>query len=107
MYTKLDFRAFALTLFIAGLVSYLLCIAGDLLLNWTMYQAWMRLFYPIGFIVSHVMMGTIFYLILTPIGLAMRLAGHDPLQRRWDANARSYWTRHAPSRDITRYFRQS
>ena len=43
MYGKLDFQAFVLTLFIAGLVSYILCIAGDLLLNWTMYQIWMPL----------------------------------------------------------------
>lgn len=43
MSTKLDFQAFALTLFIAGLVSYILCIAGDSLLNWTMYRIWMPL----------------------------------------------------------------
>jgi hypothetical protein len=40
MKRKLDFRAFTLTLFIAGLVSYILCIAGDLLFGWTMYQIW-------------------------------------------------------------------
>lgn len=40
MTRKLDFRAFALTLFIAGLVSYILCIVGDLLFGWTMYQIW-------------------------------------------------------------------
>ena len=43
MSTKLDFQAFVLTLFFAGLVSYILCIAGDLLFNWTMYQIWMPL----------------------------------------------------------------
>ena len=40
MSTKLDFRAVGLTLFIAGLVSYILCIAGDLLFGWSMYQVW-------------------------------------------------------------------
>lgn len=40
MSPKLDFRAFAVTLFIAGLVSYILCTAGDLLFGWTMYQVW-------------------------------------------------------------------
>lgn len=43
MSTKLEIRAFALMLFIAGLVSYILCIVGDLLLNWTMYRIWMPL----------------------------------------------------------------
>jgi len=40
MSTKLDFKAVGLTLWIAGLVSYILCIAGDLLLGWSMYQVW-------------------------------------------------------------------
>lgn len=38
-----DFRALAITLVIALVVSYVLCIAGDLLFGWTMYQAWQPL----------------------------------------------------------------
>jgi hypothetical protein len=33
----------AITLLIALVVSYVLCIAGDLLFGWTMYQVWMPL----------------------------------------------------------------
>lgn len=40
MSTKLEFRAVLLTLLIAGLLSYVLCIAGDLLFGWTMYEVW-------------------------------------------------------------------
>ena len=40
MSTKLNFRAVVLTLLIAGLASYILCIAGDLLFSWSMYQVW-------------------------------------------------------------------
>jgi hypothetical protein len=40
MSRKLEFKAFVFTLFIAGLVSYILCIIGDLLFGWTMYQVW-------------------------------------------------------------------
>ncbi len=43
MRNMIGFRALALTLFVALTVSYVLCIAGDLLLGWTMYQAWMPL----------------------------------------------------------------
>jgi hypothetical protein len=39
----LSFRATAITLLIVLVVSYVLCIAGDLLFGWTMYQAWMPL----------------------------------------------------------------
>lgn len=40
MTSKLDFRALAFALFVAGLISYLLCIVGDVLFGWTMYQVW-------------------------------------------------------------------
>lgn len=40
MSTKLDFTAVGITLFIAGVVSYILCIAGDVLFGWGMYQVW-------------------------------------------------------------------
>lgn len=43
MNATLNFRAVAITLLIALVVSYVLCIAGDLLFGWTMYQAWMPL----------------------------------------------------------------
>lgn len=36
-----SFRALTIALLIALVVSYVLCIAGDLLFGWTMYQAWM------------------------------------------------------------------
>lgn len=40
MSTKLNLKAVSLTLLIAGVVSYILCITGDVLFNWSMYQVW-------------------------------------------------------------------
>ena len=40
MRTSLQFRPLAITLFVALSVSYVLCIAGDLLFGWTMYEVW-------------------------------------------------------------------
>ncbi len=37
---RLNFWIVASTLWIASTVSYLLCIAGDLLFGWTMYESW-------------------------------------------------------------------
>ena len=39
------------------------------------YVVWMGLAFPIGWTVSHVMMLAVFYLVLTPSGLFMRLLG--------------------------------
>lgn len=33
----------------------------------------------------------IFFLIVTPLGLLLRLVGIDYLQRRWDPRRDSYW----------------
>ena len=51
-------------------------------------------------------MAVSYYLVLTPIGLVMRLLGHDPLNRRWDRTAKSYWTKRTPPENTERYFRQ-
>ena len=43
MKANINFRALSISLLIALVVSYLLCIGGDLLFGWTMYQAWQPL----------------------------------------------------------------
>jgi len=66
------------------------------------YLAW-----PIGFVVSHVLLGAVYYLLVTPIGLIMRAAGYDPMHRRFDPEAPSYWVeRDGGERDPRSYFRQ-
>jgi hypothetical protein len=47
-------------------------------------------------VVSPVVLGGMFYLILTPFGLAMRLLGKDPLRLKIDKKAESYWIHRTP-----------
>lgn len=68
------------------------------------YVAWMTAAFPIGWTISHVLLGVIFYGIVTPIGLVLRALGHDPMNRRFDRDAKSYWTDHGQS-ETKRYFR--
>ncbi len=70
------------------------------------YLAWIHLAFPIGWVISHVAMALIYYLVFTPIGLIMRLLGRDPMERRFERGAETYWTPHQPSEDPARYFRQ-
>lgn len=66
------------------------------------YLAW-----PIGFVVSHIVLAAVYYLVLTPIGLIMRLIGYDPMRRGFDREAASYWVeRPAAAAEPRRYFRQ-
>jgi len=70
---------------------------------------WLGLAYatfPIGWVVSHLVLAAVFYLLFTPIGVIMRLLGHDPLRRRADPSASSYWVPRKSSDDAERYFRQ-
>ncbi len=43
MNARLDFRTISIAFIMALVFSYVLCIAGDLLFGWTMYEAWMPL----------------------------------------------------------------
>ncbi len=51
---------------------------------------WMRFGLVIGWVNSRIILGAVFYLMFTPIGLAMRLFGHDPMRRKLDAQQPSY-----------------
>ena len=62
--------------------------------------------YPIGFVLSYVIMGFLFYGLITPVGLVFRLIGKDPLNRRFDPQAATYWTDPRPRRGKDSYFRQ-
>lgn len=55
------------------------------------YSVWMALAVVLGFIMTRVILTIVFYLVVTPIGLIMRAVGRDPLDRKLDSNASSYW----------------
>jgi hypothetical protein len=70
------------------------------------FVGWMYAAYPIGFVVSHVLLGLVYFGVVTPIGLLMRAVGHDPMARRFDRSAPTYWIARERAADVTRYFRQ-
>jgi len=54
-------------------------------------KIWMSFSIVIGFFMSHIILSVLFYLVLTPIGLVMRLFGKDILDQRIEKNKISYW----------------
>jgi len=62
--------------------------------------------YPIGWVVSHLLLGAIFYGVVTPIGISLRLAGHDPLQLKAPLG-NSLWKSSVGKTDPAGYLRQS
>jgi len=75
-------------------------------LNRYLYVGLTLLTFPIGFILSHVLLAIVFYLVITPVGLVMRLLGRDPLQRKFNREASTYWVDHAEPKSVEEYFRQ-
>ena len=71
-----------------------------------MFVGWMYAAYPIGLLVSHLLLGLVYFGVVTPIGLLMRAVGHDPMARRFDRSASTYWIARKQARDVRRYFRQ-
>jgi ABC-type uncharacterized transport system permease subunit len=70
------------------------------------YLIWSYALYPIGYLITLVLMGVVFYLVITPTGLLMRLFGRDPLARKFQPEAESYWIRRKEDASLDRYFRQ-
>lgn len=58
-----------------------------------LYKPWMALAVLLGFIMTRVLLTLIFVLLFIPTGLFMRLFGRDPLRRKLDPAAKTYWIR--------------
>lgn len=61
---------------------------------------------PIGMVVSYVLLGAFYFLLLTPVALFFRLIGRDALHRKYEPQAESYWTPHKPTENAERYLHQ-
>jgi hypothetical protein len=71
-----------------------------------LYVALTCLALPVGWLVSHLFLAMIYYLVFTPVGIALRLFGRDPLQRKFVPSAKTYWVPHPRDDDRARYFQQ-
>lgn len=47
-------------------------------------------------ITSPIALGILFFALFTPMAIAMRIAGKDPLRREFDREATSYWIERVP-----------
>lgn len=54
------------------------------------YQGWMALGHVLGWINTRIILGVLFYGIVTPMGLVMKLTGRDPMRRGFVPTAQTY-----------------
>lgn len=56
------------------------------------YQVWMRLGHLLGWINTRVILAVLFFFVVTPIGLALRLLGKKPFATGFQLKRESYWS---------------
>jgi len=61
--------------------------------------------YPIGFVLSHVLLAILFFGLFAPIGFLLKATGKDTLQPR-EGNAATYWRKARRKRAVADYFKQ-
>ena len=57
------------------------------------YRLWMLIAYLLGGFVSRIILTLLFYFVLTPIGLVLRLLGKDLLSKSASSSQESYWVK--------------
>lgn len=70
------------------------------------FVTWMVLAFPIGWTVSRIILGVMFYGIFTPVALLFRMLGRDALGLARPGARETYWTAKPAPANIRRYFRQ-
>jgi len=54
-------------------------------------RVWMKAAHVLGIVMTTVILTLAFFLVVSPTGLVMRLFGRDPMNRKLDRGASSYW----------------
>jgi hypothetical protein len=95
----------------AVVLAVLAVTIGPLGLIWPraikpIFVGWMALAYPIGWFVSRVILGILFYGLFTPVAWIFRMRGRDALGLKRQPEAVTYWhAKPQPSND-SQYLRQ-
>jgi hypothetical protein len=71
-----------------------------------LFVGWMVVAFPIGWLISLLMLLLMFYGLITPVALFFRMRGRDLLRRKRAPAAATFWLpKHMPQ-DVRSYFRQ-
>ena len=75
---------------IVSLVFLILGLINSRLLT-PLNKLWFKFGMLLGAIIAPIAMGIVFFLVVTPVGLIMKIAGKDLLKTRYDKKSKSYW----------------
>jgi len=99
---RVKFLPVAQILLVAGIAGALLGVLFPRVLVLPR-RGWMTFGEAISFVITRVILGIVFFLVVTPIGVVKRLSGWDPLRRRSGSDP-SYWKPYPDKqRDVRHY----
>jgi ABC-type uncharacterized transport system permease subunit len=104
LYWRVDRPAAAAAVWAVGAAAAIAVLASPAIAR-VVFVGLLIVTYPIGLVVSTLALAALFYLVFTPIGWAMRLAGRDPLRLRARGGP-SDWQPVTQDDDPQRAFRQ-
>lgn len=102
---KWDLWQVGYTLWGLGGVSFALAFVQPKLLK-PLFIALMVVAFPIGFVISNVILAALFYGLFTPIALVFKMVGRDALNRRIEPDATSYWASRDEENSVSQRFKQ-
>jgi hypothetical protein len=70
------------------------------------YLGWMGLAFPVGWLLSHLLLAVVYYGLFTLAGLMMRLGGRDALRLKRPPESMSLWVQRPGARPPESYFRR-
>jgi hypothetical protein len=79
---------------LAGVFAVLAYAAPRLLAP--LNRLWAKVGLLLHMVISPVILGILLYLCVTPIGVLMRMSGRDPLRRKFEPAAKTYWISREP-----------
>jgi predicted membrane metal-binding protein len=91
--------------FLAAVVLGILGLIWPIVIR-PIYQAAIIVTFPIGWVVSQLVLVLMYYGVVTPLGLILRCTRPDPLTRNKQPNEASYWLDKTQPTDLRSYFRQ-
>jgi hypothetical protein len=96
---------------IAVILVILAVTIGPLGLAWPraikpVFVGWMTLAYPVGWMVSRVILGILFLGLFTPVGWLLRKSGKDELGLKRRPHAQTYWLPKPAASDKSKYLSQ-
>jgi len=70
------------------------------------FVGWMILAFPIGWTISHLLLGLLYFGVFTSLGLLLRIMGKDSLRLQRPGHSGSCWQDRSQETDLKRYLRQ-